>query len=298
MKPSTILIIVGVAVIGLIVLLLFPPKKIEAKSKILTKKNVSSKNTNRNGTIIDNYDEYMMSLKEKIFYALAAAVFLFAIGFVFYRSVVLSLFLTPFSLMYLKIKRKQIIKDRKTTMLLQFKDALYVISSSLSAGKSIENAFSDALKDLKILYFQKEVLIIIELQYILAKLEMNQTVEEILGDFAKRTNIEDIKEFADIFGIAKRAGGNLIDAIKNSSKIITEKIEFKQELNNILAQKKFEQKLLNIIPVVMILVLSWTASDYMEPIFTTIVGRIVMTIALIIIFISYMISKKIIDIEV
>lgn len=298
MRLSTILLIVGVAVIGLIVLLLFPPKKIKAKSKILTKKDVSSKNTNRNGTIIDNYDEYMMSLKEKIFYALAAAVFLFAIGFVFYRSVVLSLFLTPFSLMYLKIKRKQIIKDRKTTMLLQFKDALYVISSSLSAGKSIENAFSDALKDLKILYFQKEVLIIIELQYILAKLEMNQTVEEILGDFAKRTNIEDIKEFADIFGIAKRAGGNLIDAIKNSSKIITEKIEFKQELNNILAQKKIEQKLLNIIPVVMILVLSWTASGYMEPIFTTIVGRIVMTIALIIIFISHMISKKIIDIEV
>ncbi len=168
----------------------------------------------------------------------------------------------------------------------------------MSAGKSVESAFADALQDLKILHFQKDSLIIIEFKYIIAKLEMNQTVEETLGDFADRTNIEDIKNFADIFSICKRTGGNLIDAIKNSSKIITEKIEFKQELRNMLAQKKFEQKLLNVIPVVLILVLSWTAGGYMEPMFITIGGRVVMTIAMLIMLVAYVISKKIIDIEV
>ena len=48
----------------------------------------------------------------------------------------------------------------------------------------------------------------------------------------------------------------------------------------------------------MIVVLSLTTEDYMEPLFSTILGRIVMTVAIIIMAAGYFISQKIMDIKV
>ncbi|MBN4056579.1 MAG: pilus assembly protein TadB [Alkaliphilus sp.] len=239
-----------------------------------------------------------MNVLEKAVSVLIAAICIYVTGIIFYRSMYFALLITPLAFLYPERRKKAIIKERKKMLTLQFKEALYSISSSLSAGKSVENAFFSTLSDQQMLNLKKDTLIIIELKHILTKLAMNQTIEEALGDFAKRSNVEEIKDFADVFIICKRTGGNLIEAIKNSSKIISTKIEFRQELNNLLAQKKFEQKLLSIIPVFMILLLSWVANDYMSPIFTTTVGKIVMTIALALIALGNIISKKIIDIEV
>jgi len=66
----------------------------------------------------------------------------------------------------------------------------------------------------------------------------------------------------------------------------------------LLAAKKFEQKVLSVMPFIMILILSLTTEDYMAPVFDTIVGRIVMTFAIIIIAIGYFVSKKIMDIKI
>jgi len=43
-------------------------------------------------------------------------------------------------------------EKRKSELNLQFKDLLYSISASLTAGKSVETAFKEALNDLCILY--------------------------------------------------------------------------------------------------------------------------------------------------
>ncbi|MGV8146188.1 MAG: type II secretion system F family protein [Alkaliphilus sp.] len=298
MKISLILIIIALVVSVLIIVLILPKKKIRVEGPGLKTEVIIEEGLQRKNEVIKNYDNYIMNTQEKVVNILLAAFFIFVTGLIFYRSIFFSLMITPFALFYPKIRKKAIIKERRKTLTLQFKDALYSISSSLSAGKSVENAFVDTLKDQQILHLQKDTYIIIELKHILAKVAMNQTIEETLEDFAKRSKIEDIKDFADVFIICKRTGGNLIDAIKNSSKIISEKIEFRQELNNLLAQKKFEQKLLSIIPVLLILTLSWAASDYMDPIFATPAGKIVMTIALILISVGHAISKKIIDIEV
>jgi len=79
---------------------------------------------------------------------------------------------------------------------------------------------------------------------------------------------------------ARETGGNLVNVIRNSTNIINDKIEIKEEINTLLAAKKFEQKVLSVMPFIMILILSLTTEDYMAPVFDTIVGRIVMTFAI------------------
>jgi len=302
MELSNLLIVIGMLTLAIIGYILFKDKigsvRDAADLKLTKAADMLSIKSSSSGKVIDDYDFYKMTPKEKLLCVIIAAIFIVAVGMVFYRNIYVAVIFTPLALFYPRIKLKSIIKKRKEKLLYQFKESLYLLSSSLSAGKSVESAIYDAINDLESLLSKHDNLISAEYKHIAARLSMNQTIEEVMTDFAARSKAEDIANFADVFVVTKRTGGNLIEAIKNSVKVIAEKIEFKKELNTMLAQKKFEQKLLSIIPVGMILLLSWTAPDYMEPVFTTLIGRIVMTVAVAILIVSYFISKKIMDIEV
>lgn len=245
-----------------------------------------------------NYDIYKMPIKEKTLYTIMAGVSIFTVGFIFYRSWLISLMLCPIALIYPKIKTSDIIKKRKAQLNIQFKDMLYSLSSSLSAGKSIEMAIKEVTRDLTIIYPDPNADINKELRWIISGIEMNQSIEILLWDFAKRSNIEDIYSFSDVFRLCNRSGGNLIEIIRNTSNIINDKIEIRQEIDTILAERKFEQRVLNILPILIILLLSSSAGDYIKPIFTTMPGRVVMSIALILFTISFYISARITDIKV
>jgi len=244
-----------------------------------------------------DYDSYVMPIKMKIIYAAIAATVVFLVSYLFYRSILLAAILCPLGTFYLKYKREQIIIKRRNELNLQFRDLLISLASSLSAGKALENAFKSALEDLLVLYPSDEAYIIRETKIIIHKLALNITIEEAISDFAKRSKIDDIRNFSDVIMICKRTGGNLIEAIKNSSGIIGDKIEMKQEIETLLSARKFEQKILNIMPVGMIFILSITAQDYIQPIFNTSQGRGAMTMCLLLLIAAFLITNKIMNIK-
>lgn len=248
---------------------------------------------------LDNidYDIYKMKAMEYCVALAMAAGVLFLVGYIFYRSIVLALFLTPLSLFYPKFRTKQIIKKRKTELKLQFKDALHSLSSSLHAGKSIESSIRSAITDLLIQY-EADAYIIKEFKMIIRKLESNDTIENAFEEFAERSKLEEIQSFAEILETCKRTGGNLISAIKSSTEIISDKIEVLNDISSILAEKKLEQNILAIMPIFLILMLSTSAKDFMLPVFTGFIGRVVMSISMLLFIIAYFISEKITNIEV
>lgn len=248
-------------------------------------------------SLID-YNIYRMTFKEKLACILTAGIVIYTAGYVFYRSTILSLLLIPFAFIYPRIKTKDIIDKRKIELNLQFREALYSLASSLSAGKSIEIAFKDAQKELSIQYPNADAYIIIELEQINKRVEMNETIEGALADFASRSHMEDIMNFTDVFSICKRTGGNLVQVVKNSAEIISEKIDVKQEINILLTEKRLEHKLLNLMPVLIVLMLSSSAEEFMAPVFSEPIGRIAMTFSLMLFAAAYFISRKIMNIEV
>lgn len=246
---------------------------------------------------MQDYDDYLIPLKWRIFYVLFASAVIFTVSYLFYRSVIFAGILSPLGILYLKQRKKQLVAKQKNELNIQFKDLLTSLASSLSSGKAIENAFNIALGDLLVLYPGEDACIIKETRIIIHKLSLNITVEEAIGDLAKRSKLEDIANFSDVISICKRAGGNLIEAIKNASGIISDKIEMKQEIETLLSSRKFEQKVLNIMPVAMILILSLTAQDYISPIFTTTQGKMSMTLCLLLLWAAYVLSNKIMNIR-
>ena len=239
-----------------------------------------------------------MTHRERLLYTLLAAVAIFIVGMIFYQRPILALLLSLFSLKFPKIRTAQIIRKRKQTLNTQFKEMLYALSSSMSAGRSLEMAFQDALCDLEVIYPDPETPIMQETTYILRCISMNMTVEEAISQFAARAHIEDIQNFADVIRICKRSGGNLIEVIRSTSQMITDKIETKNEIETVITAKKFESRIMTCTPIVMVAVLSAASPDYMKPVFTTVVGAVVMTVAIVLFAVSFFVGEKIMEIEV
>lgn len=245
-----------------------------------------------------DYNTYSMSVMERILYSTIAAAVIFAIAYVFYRSAVLSALLTPLALLYPRFKKKDIIEKRRKELNIQFKDMLYSLSSSLSAGKTVEAAFREAGRDLSVLYHEHSAYILVEVEGIVNKLDMNETIESALLDFANRSGLEDVNNFANVFSICKRSGGNIAEVIRNTSSIINDRIEVSQEVDTMMAERKFEQKVLNVVPILMIVLLSASAPDYMYPVFNTAAGKVTMTAAIILLAIAWFISDRVSNIKV
>lgn len=263
----------------------------KTKSKKKTKKY-------KNEDFLRDYNFYTMTVIEIASYILIAFVVMFLVGYIFYRNIPMAMLISVISLYYPKIKKRSLIRNQKKDLNLQFVDVLYSISSSLTAGKSVETAFRSCLDDLKVMYVDENTYMIKEIEYIIMRLDVNDPIEDVLIEFKERAHLEDISNFVDIFTLSKRTGGDLVDVIKTTASSIADKIQIMQDIDVMVAQKKFEQKILVVMPVFLVLILSMSCPEYMDPVFNSVSGKVSMTIAIIIFVVSNIISSKIIDIEV
>ncbi|GAB4263338.1 type II secretion system F family protein [Thermincola ferriacetica] len=249
-------------------------------------------------TDLIDYNEYHMARQEKTKYTIIAAIVLFVIGLIFFSKLIIAFIFSLGGFFYPKYKVQDLITKRKAELQLQFKDALYSLTSSLGVGRSLESAFKTALNDLRVLYPDENTYIIKEFGYICRKIELNEPVETALLDFAERSGLEDIKNFAEVMVICKRTGGNLVQVVKNTSAILSDKIEISQEIELLFTKQKYEQKILNIMPIVFIGLVKFGGSGYMDSLYTSIKGYLLMALALGILIAASVVSKKIFDIKV
>ena len=85
--------------------------------------------------------------------------------------------------------------------------------------------------------------------------------------------------------------------MRTTSRMISERIEIKQEIETNLAGKKQEQRILTLSPILMVIFISKMSGEFIQPLFSTEVGRVVMTISLLMIGIGIIISNRIMDIH-
>lgn len=222
---------------------------------------------------------------------------LLCISYFFYHSFIPMIFLSPLLIAYRKLCEIERERLRKQKLSLQFKDGILAVSAALKAGYSIENAFYEAYKDLCHLY-KPEDRILQEFLYINRQLKNNMVLESLLLDFAGRSRVEEIRDFAEVFSIAKRSGGNLNKIIGHTALLIGEKIQVKRDIQTILAARKFEQKVMNAVPLFILFYIDITSPGFFEPMYGNPAGICIMTICLIVYFAAFLLSRKIVTIEI
>ena len=246
---------------------------------------------------LTNYEIYNMNKKETISYIIVGSIIMFALGTLFYNNISIALVLSCTGIFYPKYMKQNLRVKRKKALKQQFKEAMYSLSSSLSAGRSVEIGIKMVLDDLKILYSESTP-IIKEFEILVRKLEMNETVEDVLNDLAKRSNLEEIKNFSNVLTTCKRTGGDLVKIIKYTTSVINEKMEIESNIDVVVTQKKYEYKILLLLVPFIIIYLRIISPSYLDIVYETLFGKIVMTFCLLLYGISYIIGEKITNIEV
>ena len=173
-----------------------------------------------------DYDKYSYSAREILKYGVQGVLLCVAVDYLFYKSFWVLLPMLPFPILFLKWKKKQLIQERKRKLDYQFKDALNSMNVAVQAGYSVENAVTVCVHDLEQLY-EKEDDILAEFRYIEAQQHVSVPVEELFMDLANRCKVEDIENFASVFYIAKRNGGDMGNVILKVSRMLGDKIDVK-----------------------------------------------------------------------
>ncbi|WP_379132464.1 type II secretion system F family protein [Paenibacillus sp. sgz500958] len=244
---------------------------------------------------LPDYRDYELTLIQKTLAIAIGTMLLYGVGYLFYHQLLLSLLPVPGCIYAPRLLRDYLLRRRRSALNLHFKQTLFSLSSSLSAGRSVENAFREAVQDLHMLDPDGRSDMIAELNIICARLEYAQPIEEALQDFSRRAGMEDIKRFADVFTVCKRTGGDLVEVVRRTSTVIGEKLDIQQEIAVTIAQKKFEANALLVSPLAMILFMNLTSGDYMAPMYTG-MGFVISTLALAGLFLCYLWITRIMDI--
>lgn len=245
-----------------------------------------------------DYGVYIMSPSERTMYILLACAGVFVVAYIFYNNIIVSLLFSMGGFYYPRIRTRQLINRRKDELTMQFKQALQSLVSSLSAGRSVENSFLAVENDLKMLFSDRDAYIIKEFEAINIRVANGEPIEEALLHFSNRAGIDDITNFVDVFVVCKRTGGNLADVIRRTSSIIGEKLQVQQDIQVMMAQKRFEAKALVVAPVLLVALLNWSSPDYMAPLYVLGPGPLIMTAALVVFGFTVWVINRIINIKV
>lgn len=217
-------------------------------------------------------------------------------AYVFYRSVPVFFLLLPFGLVWPFVQRKNLCEKRREELRRQFREAIQILASGLSAGYSVENAFSASVKDLEEMY-GRNGMITREFSYIAHQLTMNRTVEALLLSFAKRSGLEEVKNFSVIFAVSKRSRGELVSVVNHVVHVISDRIQVREEIATMTAEKRFEQKIMNLMPFFIVFYVDITSPGFFGPMYGTAAGRVAMTACLGIYLAACVISRRILQIE-
>lgn len=244
-----------------------------------------------------DYREYHFTKREWVQYIIQGILLCVLVNYLFYQNAVLFVFMIPIPLLWLKWKKQMRMEQRKKELNYQFRDALNSLSVSLRAGYSIENSLIEAEKDMRKLN-GKSAEIVRELSYINGQIKVNIPVEELLTDFGERSDVDDIKNFASVFVLVRRTGGNMAAIVSESAADISEKVEVEQSIETAVAAKKFEQTIMSVMPACMIIYMQLASPGFLDSLYGNLSGVLFMTACLCMYIIAWWAGRRIVEVEV
>lgn len=243
-----------------------------------------------------DYGKYRLEKREEILCILVAVVLSIVAAWLLYQKLWGMLLFSVIYPFYRNAYQKKCVEMQQRELLVQFKDTILSISAALLSGYAVENAWKEAEKEVSELYGEQSYMAV-ELRNMNAGIRMNQPVELLLYDFSIRSGNEEIINFAEVFRFAKRSGGKFAKIMHEAAMRISEKHEIEQEIQTIVAGKRMEQTVMNVIPIGILGYLNLTSGDFLAPLYGNLFGIIIMTGA----FVAYLgalyLSGKIMNIK-
>lgn len=243
-----------------------------------------------------DYGSYKLNWKELVREIGTFFLVMGVLGQAFYGRFYYGFLFFPGLRWWLKKKQKEYGKKRQQQLLEEFKIVLEQVESSLKVGYSPENSWRESLHEIRILE-EKEGVMEKELTFFCNQLDNGRTLEEILLNFGERSKVKEIKEFASIFSMSVRGGGDLIKILENTVEILNKKMEVARDIGILIAGKKMESTIMSLMPAGMLLYINWGAKEFLQVLYQTLWGKMLMTLCLLFYLGTIFMSQKIIEIK-
>jgi tight adherence protein B len=172
----------------------------------------------------------------------------------------------------------------------QLGDTLQLLSGSLRAGHSILRAIDAAANESQAPTSE-------EMRRIVSETSLGRDLLVSLNDTAERMKNEDFVWIAQGIQINREVGGNLAEVLDQVNETIRERSEIKGHIKSLAAEGKFSAYILMALPVAIVLLLLVMNPEYMNKMFTTPLGWVMVVAAIVLMTIGGLWMRKIIDLK-
>ena len=246
--------------------------------------------------MVRDYRIYQFDKKEKICCFIEGLLLNGTVAVLFFDSFWAMIPGVVFMVFYFREKRRTLMRKRLKGLRNDLKEFLNALIAALQTGRSIENAFTEALHDTA-RYLEKETPFVLEMKKICSGIGVGEPLERLLLDFSYRSHLEELEYFAEVFSIGKRSGGNLIGIMKNTIRMIQERMDAEEEIYTVLAEKQTEFQVMCVIPFGIILYLRISAGNLLDSLYGNGMGVLIMAACLVVYGGCYIYGKRILEIK-
>ena len=182
-------------------------------------------------------------------------------------------------------------KSRIAKFTSQFPEALELLARALRSGQSLAAG-------LQVISQEMAEPIGAEFNKAYERQRLGTTIEDALKEMTARVPSLDLKFFATSVAIQRQTGGDLAEILDKIGYIVRERFRILGQVQALTGEGRMSGTVLLAMPIVLFLYLRITNPSYMEPLWTTDIGKKMLAAMIVMQILGAIAIKKIIDIKV
>ena len=173
----------------------------------------------------------------------------------------------------------------------QLPDNLQVLSSALRAGHSFVGALSVVVND-------APEPARTEFSRVVADEQLGVPIEDALRVVAERMDNRELEQVALVAALQRETGGNTAEVLDRVTDTIRERFELRRTIQTLTAQGRLSRWVLTLLPLCLFMVIKLINPGYVDIMYSTLAGKILMVIAGISVTAGSFAIKRIVNIKV
>jgi tight adherence protein B len=230
-------------------------------------------------------------VSEYVAFSLISGAAVFMVALMIIGNPALSLLVATVGLLVPKFYVARRRKQRLKLLNEQLIPLLDVLVGSLRAGYSFLQGLESANSELTPPMSD-------EIGQVLREVSLGVSTEEALERLSQRTADPDLDMVVTSVLIQRRVGGNLGEVLSNISHTMRERIRIRGEIQTLTAQGRMSAIIISLIPIGLMAAFYAMDRSYLEPMFTTTIGRGLLLGAAVSNVIGYLVIRRIVNIKV
>jgi tight adherence protein B len=193
----------------------------------------------------------------------------------------------PFGLLLVRMDREIQNNANRIKLRLYFKQFLMILQTSLATGQSLESALTTCSSELTFMFPHDRHPFLHRLHDVKGLIRSGTTAESTIMTLCDDNHNPDLKQFAETVLSVKRKSGDLLDTVRKTSQILSEKMDVEQDIQLSIANKTYEARLMLCIPLLLLASIKWSAPEYMHPLYHEPIGLVVASVTFVMYWVCF-----------